>query len=228
MSEMSEIQPRGAGAGPAHLFLPRRFQRGKWLRWLKRTHAWLALWGGVAGLLFGLTGFLLNHREIMKIPAVESQPVSLQVALDGFKPESPQSLGAWLQQRLQLPSPPVRTNRKVAAPVPWGNGEIVQPERWEVIFASPTTQINAEYWQGNAQVGIQRRQGNAFYWLTRLHMAVGVHPGWVLLADAVAGCLVMLTLTGILLWTRLHGPRLLALGLATGSIAALAAFALIS
>lgn len=228
MTEIVSAETRPAGAGPSLLFLPRRFQRGKWLRWLKRTHAWLALWGGVAGIFFGVTGFVLNHREIMKVPAIESRQENFQVGLEGFKPDSPQALGNWLQQRLELPSPPTRTNRKGPTAVPWGNGEIMQPERWEVVFTKPNKHISAEYWLGNHQVSIQQRQGNTFYWLTRLHMAVGVHSGWVLLADAAAGTLLMLTVTGVLLWSRLHGPRLLAVLLATGSIAGFTIFALIS
>ena len=42
--------------------------------------------------------------------------------------------------------------------------------------------------------------------------------GWVLLADTLAGGLIVLSLTGILLWTHLHGGRLAAAGLALGSL----------
>ena len=44
-------------------------------------------------------------------------------------------------------------------------------------------------------------------------MASGMGVAWILLADTVAGSLIILALSGILLWTRLHGPRLLAAGL---------------
>lgn len=37
--------------------------------------------------------------------------------------------------------------------------------------------------------------------------------GWILLTDAFAGGLVFLSLSGVLLWTRLSGPKLLAAGL---------------
>ena len=47
-----------------------------------------------------------------------------------------------------------------------------------------------------------------FALLTRLHKGVGMGVGWVLLADTLAGGLVFLSLTGLLLWTRLHGSRL--------------------
>jgi hypothetical protein len=48
--------------------------------------------------------------------------------------------------------------------------------------------------------------------------------GWVLLADTLAGGLIVLSLTGILLWTRLHGGRLAAAGLGFGSLVLAAAF----
>ena len=41
---------------------------------------------------------------------------------------------------------------------------------------------------------------------------------WILLADTIAGSFIILSLTGILLWTRLHGPRLLAAALGLGSL----------
>jgi len=54
--------------------------------------------------------------------------------------------------------------------------------------------------------------------LMGLHTASGVSAGWILLADSIAGSFIVLALTGVLLWTRLHGPRLLAAGFASGSL----------
>ena len=71
----------------------------------------------------------------------------------------------------------------------------------------------AEYWVGNRYVSIRQLDPNFFAWLTRLHTGTGVGIGWVLLVDTLAGGLIVLALTGLLLWTRLHGPRLVALGL---------------
>jgi hypothetical protein len=41
---------------------------------------------------------------------------------------------------------------------------------------------------------------------------------WVLFIDTMAGGLVAMALTGALLWSRLHGPRLAALGIVLASI----------
>ncbi len=46
---------------------------------------------------------------------------------------------------------------------------------------------------------------------------------WILLTDTLAGALLILAITGILLWSRLHGPRLLAAGLIGTTLTALLA-----
>ena len=73
--------------------------------------------------------------------------------------------------------------------------------------------ISAEYWQGNTHSQIQETQGNLWATLNRLHMGTGMGAWWILLGDSLALGLFVLTASGLLLWSRLHGPRLLALGL---------------
>jgi hypothetical protein len=187
----------------------------------------MALWGGIAGTLFGLTGILLNHREVMKIPAVESHAAHAQLEMF-VQPANADEFAAYVQRELQLPNPPSRINKQPPKLVPWGEQGLKQPERWEAIFTSPQRQINAEYWVGNKSISVQNREGNGFFWLTRLHKATGVHVGWILAADALAGTLLFMTITGILLWSRLHGPRLLAVGLFSGSLGLLGLFAALS
>lgn len=215
-----------APAGP--LFLPARWRRAAVLKWLRRTHAWCGLWGGVFGLLFGATGILLNHRAVMKLPVVETTPSSLTVQVDPRHRASPESLRTWLAGTLHLRPEQMRIDRQPAKAVDWGDGTLRQPERWELVHSGPKGSIHAEYWVGNDVVALKRKDGNAFYMLTRLHMAQGVHPVWILAADSIAGCLIMLSITGTLMWSRLHGPRLLALGLVGAPLTALLAGAALS
>ena len=44
---------------------------------------------------------------------------------------------------------------------------------------------------------------------------------WILLTDTLAGALLILAITGTLLWSRLHGPRLLAASLIGTTLTAL-------
>lgn len=57
-----------------------------------------------------------------------------------------------------------------------------------------------------------------FAFINRLHTGVGMGVGWILLADTLAGGLVLLSLTGLLLWTKLHGSRLTMAGLGLTSL----------
>ena len=60
-------EPRG------YLFLSQAMKRGRFLVWLRRAHAWIGFWGAVMGLLFGVSGILLNHRDEMKIPLASQE-----------------------------------------------------------------------------------------------------------------------------------------------------------
>ena len=54
----------------------------------------------------------------------------------------------------------------------------------------------------------------------RLHLAANTGPVWVAIVDAFSGALVVFSITGLLLWSRLTGPRLLAIGLAGSTLLA--------
>lgn len=196
-----------------HLFVPRRLQRPALLKWLRRTHAWFGLWGAILGLLFGLTGILLNHRTVMKIPAVKNTEIEWQIELSDSARADASTLAHFLQSELKLDRPPAKLSTTPAQPAPWGNGKVHQPERWQINFVTQNETVMTDYWVGNRAVSVRRLEPNAFAWLTRLHMSTGAGAGWILLADTLAGGLIVLTLTGLLLWTRLHGPRLAALGI---------------
>ena len=204
-----------------HLFMPQRWHRPVVLKWLKRTHAWLGLWGAVLGLLFGSTGILLNHRAVMKIPAAKNAESTFQVALPDPPPANAKALASYLQQTLKLDREATKPRIEPAKPAPWGDGKIQQPERWQINFVTQKETVMTEYWVGNRSVSVKRLDPNFFAWLTRLHMGTGASIGWILLADTLAGGLIILSITGLLLWTRLHGPRLAALGL-TGTCLTLA------
>lgn len=198
-------------AGP--LFLPARWRRAAVLKWLRRTHAWCGLWGGVFGLLFGATGIMLNHRAVMKLPLVQTTPSDITVQVAEPHRADPQALRLWLAQAWGVRPDQVRVEREPARALSWGHGALQQPERWTFNQSGPKGSATAEYWVGNQAISVKRKEGNAFYVLTRLHMAQGVHPLWILAADSIAGCLIMLSVTGVLMWSKLHGTRLAALTL---------------
>ena len=59
-----------------------RSRRATFVKWLRKVHGWIGLWGAVLGLLFGTTGFLLNHRGgPLRVSTGEPQVSVVQVPL---------------------------------------------------------------------------------------------------------------------------------------------------
>lgn len=198
--------------------LIRKSNRLPWLKWLRRIHAWVGLWGAALGLLFGVSGVLLNHRAVLKIPAAQMEQSQVELALPEPLPVDAKALARWLQTQLSIDREPSRIFTEPAKTVTWAGQNLQQPSQWRVDFHSPQHSVNAEYWVGNAYVSIKHQDANVYAFITRLHKGVGMGTAWVLLADTLAGGLVFLSLTGLLLWTKLHGSRLIMAGLGLTSL----------
>jgi hypothetical protein len=198
-----------------------RSRRANFIKWLRNVHGWIGLWGAVIGLMFGVTGFLLNHRGgPLKISTGEPSVEQVQVALPDTPPRSPQEMMRWLQRELKIEGKPGRVRREPAHPVAWGDQRTVQPEFWQMTLAAPGHSVQAEYWVGNGYVSVKNTSNTFFATLTNLHRGVGVSMGWVLLMDTIAGSLILLSLTGVLLWTELHKKRTVGVVLVLGSVVA--------
>jgi hypothetical protein len=188
-------------------------KRGRFLVWLRRTHAWMGLWGAAMGLLFGVTGILLNHRSEMKIPLAKHEETRQVLTPPGASLESPETLEAWLRTEFKLADAKSRIQKKPGGPVPWGGGQVEQPENWRITLTTPNLSVNAEYWKGDASTHVEQKEANLWATLSSFHKGSGMSNAWILLTDTLAGALLVLAITGTLLWSRLHGPRLLAAGL---------------
>jgi len=180
--------------------------RGNSQKWLRRIHAWFGLALSAMLLLFSLTGFLLNHRAVMKIPALDRKEVTQLLPVEP-PPDDAAALAAALAPALGVDAGVLKPKVDAARAVAWGSGEIRQPERWTLRADTPSESLQIEYWRGSAQAEVKRTQPNLWLHLARLHMSVGTGPGWVLLSDAAALGLAFLGLSGFWLWGRLHGPR---------------------
>ena len=195
-------------------------RRADLIKWIRNIHGWTGLWGAALGLLFGATGFVLNHRsEPLRISTGAPQVSTVQVALPRPAPPTPHELAQWLRATFHLTGRLGRVQREPQHRVAWGGHDTMQPEHWQLVFSAPQENVTAEYWMGNDFLTL-KRTGNSFVaTLTNLHKGVGLSIGWVLLIDSLAGSLVLLSLTGVLLWTQLHRAKTLAAVLVFGSIA---------
>ncbi len=196
-----------------------RSRRAVFLTWLRKTHLYVGLWGAALGLLFGATGILMNHRAIMKIPVQKTVQRTAQLPLPARDFSTPEELSAWLQQELQFaPAAPPLVRRQPARDVIWGNREVRQPERWSVMLNRPGGGVSAEYFVGNRFIKLDHIDATPIGTLMRMHTAVGVSAFWVLLSDTIAGSLILLSITGLLLWTQLHTVRTLTVMTSAGAL----------
>lgn len=209
-----------------HPFIPRGLQSGDFLKWLKRIHAWSGFWGALFFLGLGLSGVLLNHRQQAKIDTgepVELAAVELPVA-PGTIPDA-KALGRWAKAELSLPveaqPPRGKPGEKSGGGKRGGKfmgREVETAAPLVQTFAMPDARVTVEYVPGSNHVTARREEVNALGVLKNLHKGVGLPIAWILLIDTIAGALIVMALTGYLLWSRLHGPRLLAGALAGGSL----------
>ncbi|MFM0334975.1 PepSY-associated TM helix domain-containing protein [Paraburkholderia fungorum] len=198
-----------------------RSRRANFIKWLRKVHGWVGLWGAVLGLMFGATGFLLNHRGgPLKVSSGEPQVEEMQIALPAKKLTSPMDMAKWLQGELKIDGKPGKARREPAHPVAWGDRSTVQPEFWQVGIFGPTQNVQAEYWVGNGFVAVKRTQNSFLTTMNNLHRGVGLSVGWVLLIDTIAGGMVLLSVTGVLLWTELNKRRVVGVVLVGGSLVA--------
>lgn len=199
-----------------------RSRRAIFLTWLRKIHLYVGLWGAALGLLFGATGILMNHRAIMKLPVEKAALKTAQLPLPQQRSfATPQEMSEWLGQELKYsPAQIVQVKSQPAKKVIWADQEVWQPERWSVSLQRPDRGVNAEYFVGNRFVKLDHVDATPIGTLTRLHMSVGVSAFWVLLSDTIAGSLILLSLTGLLLWTQLHTVRTVAVMTSIGALLA--------
>ena len=193
----------------AHPFMPGSWQTPTFLKWLRRTHAWLGLGGAVAGVLFSITTLFMEYDDFgLNDEAIPSEVMEFEV------PES--ALASWDDFRAYAREQ-VGARRSGAYPRNFTPSD--DPINYQVRFNSPGDAIDVRYQEGDEVAQATRTNRSFIDTLNRLHRAEGGPIGWRILSDAYTGALVVLALTGVLMWSRLHGRRLLGIGLFTGMFA---------
>lgn len=170
------------------------------------------------GLLFGTSGILLNHREVLKIPAAKSQESNVLLQVPNPLPKNVDDLAHWVQQQLALERPASRVKEEPSKAVAWGDKSLKQPEHWMMTFATPTMNVQADYWVGNSVIDVKRADANFFATISNLHKGTGMGVAWVLFADTMAGSILLLSLTGVILWTQLNRRRLVGAAISAASM----------
>jgi hypothetical protein len=216
---------------------PRRQYYAKFVYWVRKTHSWIGLWGALLGLVFGLSGIWLNHRAVMKLPPMAQHRGTVQLALPSPPPATSDEMAQWLMRALERSDPPENVRVEAARPAPWVMKDTrpvtdsladssqpvrqphMQPARWLFHFGGPSERVQAEYWQGNQSVTVSTISNGFLATITNLHKGVGMSVPWILLVDTVAGSMIFLSISGVILWIQLNKRRAIGFGILMVSVA---------
>lgn len=165
-------------------------------RLIRKLHVWVGAWGAIAAVLFGITGFLQNHRGVMKLPQGDSTEVSrVELPVPEEARASPEALRQWLHdvEHLDLESQRGPQGRS--------------PARWTLSAGTARKTTQAEYTPRAETLTLRTTVQSPLAILTRLHKGVGGSIAWILLSDSFAVGLVALGLSGLIMWSRGRTPR---------------------
>ena len=166
--------------------------------------------------MMGFSGIWLNHRDVLKLNLPSVQQSRMRLPLPDPAPATAAAMAAWLQDVLKVEVPPHTVKVDRARPVAWADGERspMQPERWFFDrFGAPNKLYVVEYWAGNRSVSVSTTNSGFIATLTNLHMGRGMPIAWILLIDTLAGSLIFLSISGVILWVETNRRRLIGLSI---------------
>ncbi len=189
-------------------------------RLIRQIHLWVGAWGAIAAILFGSTGFMQNHRAILKLPQGEStEAAKLEIEVPEAARTSTDAMRDWLRDEQHLPIDSARM--QPGAPGDLNGQRVRQPARWLFSGGNARVAWTAEYTPGNATVQVRNSIQSPLAVMSRLHKGVGGGVAWILLTDSFALAMIALGISGLLLWARGRSARQIAFSVVGAAVIAL-------
>jgi len=185
-------------------------------RLVRQLHLWIGAWGAIAAILFGISGFMQNHRGIMKLPQGDTTEISnVEMEVPESARQTREEMRAWLHdvqhidveiQRARGGGPSAGGRRGgdggpgggPGGGGPGGGGGT----RWMFNGGNARILTQVEYTEGASTVTVRKSESSPLAILSRLHKGVGGGIPWILLTDSFAVAMVLLGISGIILWAR--------------------------
>ena len=177
-------------------------------RLVRQLHLWIGAWGAIAAILFGISGFMQNHRGIMKLPQGDTTEISnVEMEVPESARQTREEMRAWLRdvQHLDVEiqrargGGPSAGGRRGGDGGPGGGGG---GTRWMFNGGNARILTQVEYTEGASTVTVRKSESSPLAILSRLHKGVGGGIPWILLTDSFAVAMVLLGISGIILWAR--------------------------
>jgi len=178
------------------------------LKWARTAHVYLTLFGLGLVLFFAVTGFLLNHEEWFGVEVTSTRTTTGTVPTGLLK--EPDRLAV------------VELLRKDFGARGTVDAFEAEADSLRVVFAGPGRRDEAEIGRADGRVTVTHSSRGLLGLLTDLHRGKSTGRAWGLLIDGVCVLLLVVSATGLVLWSSLrsrgrHGLAVLGLGLAASA-----------
>ncbi|NOH73242.1 peptidase [Vibrio pectenicida] len=196
-------------------------------KWLRRIHAWTGIVLIPLMLLYGVTGLWLQHRSTLKIPGPKTEMIDEVLNLDhpfkntdDFKSFSSYQYLGWFDD--------TEVMVKESISLPTKSGSIVIPEIWSLRNVGLKGNLRLSYVPETLVVTAKIQDPNFGAFMNRLHRGMGTGLSWQFFGDLAAISLILFSLTGLFMWTKLHGTSRAGVALFISGIGAMTAIVLIN
>ncbi len=199
---------------------------------MRQLHLWIGAWGAIAAILFGISGFMQNHRAVMKLPQGDTTEVSkVELEIPESARTSRDAVRAWLrnEQHIEVESQRGRggesagrsggesegrggESSRTASESGSRGGERQgqgprQGSRWMFMGGNARVVTQVEYVEGASTLTVRKSEQSPLAVLERLHKGVGGGIAWILLGDSFALAMVALGISGLIMWSRGRSTR---------------------
>jgi uncharacterized protein len=171
-------------------------------RLMRQLHLWIGAWGAMAAILFGVSGFMQNHRAVLKLPQGDLTEVSkVELAVPESARVSREVLRGWLRDEQHINVESQRRGGESRGGDP-GGPRAVQQGRWNFTGGNARVVTQVEYVEGAPTATVRTNVQSPLAILNRLHKGVGGGTAWILLGDSFALAMIALGISGLVLWSR--------------------------
>ena len=181
------------------------------LRWARTLHIYVALLGLLLLLFFAATGFMLNHGDWFGLSEGKTRTQKGQVPTSALEP----------LDRLAVVE---RLRGEFGAAGAVDSFE-AEGEELRVVFKGPGRRTEATVVRADGAVAVTHESYGLLGLLTDLHRGKSTGATWGLVIDAACVLLLLISVTGLFLWTSLRRRRILGLlALLLGGAACMAVY----
>ncbi len=168
---------------------------------IRSLHIYLSMFALLLVLFFSMTGFMMNHSEFFGIEKTETAESKVTIPHDLLPAEGAATneiaLAAYFHDTLHL----------MGEPDTAGAGD----DPIHLVFKSPRGRDDIEIARATGEATITHTTKSLTGVLSNLHKAADTGSSWKRVVDATAILLVLISLTGLVLWMTLAKRRTLGL-----------------